>query len=111
MSELEGMDTLVIDTAFISSNFIEWLDYLKNSAYQRGLLKHPNDLKIILTTDREDRLSPVARFPAHCRSGDKAVRHAPSPLFVIGSHAHQLHGLQFRQYRMGGDGGQRPYVA
>lgn len=53
---LNGLDALLIDTAFVPANFAEWLEFLKTAAHQRGLIKHPNDLKVILMSEREDRL-------------------------------------------------------
>lgn len=55
-STLSGMDAMIIDTAFVPKNFVEWVEFLKTSALQKGLIKRAEDLKIILTSDREDRL-------------------------------------------------------
>jgi len=54
--KLEGMDAMIIDSAFVPSAFNEWIEFLKTSALQKGLIKRAEDLKIILTSDREDRL-------------------------------------------------------
>jgi hypothetical protein len=55
-SSLLGIDTVIIDAAFIPSDFNAWLEYLRTTAHQKGLLPNPESLKIILMTEREDKL-------------------------------------------------------
>lgn len=55
-ASLSSIDTLVIDAAFVPENFDEWLMNLKSAVMQKGHVKRPEDLKIILTSERENRL-------------------------------------------------------
>jgi hypothetical protein len=55
-TNLSSIDVLVIDAAFVPEHFDEWILNLKTAAVQKGLVKRAEDLKIILTSDRENRL-------------------------------------------------------
>jgi hypothetical protein len=56
VAELTSIDVMLIDAAFIPENFEEWLLNLKTAAVQKGQVKRAEDLRIILTSDRENRL-------------------------------------------------------
>ena len=53
---METMDAMLIDVAFIPKEFAGWIEYLRQGAAQSGLIKRPDDLRVILMTDREDKL-------------------------------------------------------
>lgn len=54
--KIQNIDALVIDTAFIPKDFMAWIEFLKNSMLQKNFIKRPEDLKILLISEREDRL-------------------------------------------------------
>jgi hypothetical protein len=54
--KLSTLDALIIDTAFVPREFDGWLEFLRTSLTEKGMIKRPEDLKILLISDREDRL-------------------------------------------------------
>lgn len=54
--KLERVDAILIDVAFIPQTFDGWLEYLKNALTEAKCIARPEDLRLIITCDREDRL-------------------------------------------------------
>lgn len=57
VKKLETLSTLIIDTRFVSENFEAWLSALLERAQKCGAIRKPEDLNIILISDREDHLN------------------------------------------------------
>lgn len=55
--KLNKLSALVIDTAFVSQDFDPWLTGLIEKTIKAGMIKSPEELKIILMSTREDHLN------------------------------------------------------
>lgn len=56
VKQIEQLDAIIIDTAFVSDNFESWLTGLIDQAKAAGALKDPEKLKIIFMSEKEDHL-------------------------------------------------------
>lgn len=66
-SPIKNLDTLLIDAAFVPAEFDGWMEYLKITAHQKGMVKNPDDLHIILMSERENRLEQQWLHSSHVR--------------------------------------------
>lgn len=56
IKKMDSLSALIIDTQFVSENFEAWLTGLLEHAKSSGAIEKPEDLKIILMAEKEDRL-------------------------------------------------------